>query len=100
MTGQYRTGLDNLTPDERRQVEEMARDIRDGSGVATIDLPSGSKNSGKRHRLRRPLEQMLGFKIEYGVDRDWDTGRPFAYFARAEQISPEQQAARQRLGFA
>lgn len=77
------TTLTDITADERRQVEEMARDI-ENTGVATIDLPSGSRNTGQRHRLRGPLQEYLGFRLEIGIDRDWDTGRPFVWFSRQE----------------
>lgn len=92
------TTMTDLTYTERLQVEQLAREI-ESTGVATVDAAKGSRTTGQRHRFRGPLERLLGYRVEIGVDRD-DEGTRFVWFARREEpVSDEQQKARERLGF-
>lgn len=92
-----RLTMSDLSYTERLEVERLVEEIN-RTGVGTVDVPK--TNGGKRHRLRGPLERALGFKVDYGIDKDWDTGKPFGWFARHEEaVDPETQAARERLGF-
>lgn len=91
------TRMVELSYTERLQVEELARQITHGPGIATIDLSRYQGGRGIRHRFREPLATLVGSPVEYGIDVD-DNGERFGWFARRE-IDPEQQAARERLGF-
>lgn len=92
------THMSDLSYTERLQVEQIAKEI-ESTGVGTVDLSVYRGGKGIRSRLREPLQRLLGYPIEYGVQID-DDGSRFGWYSRREEtITPEQQAARERLGF-
>ena len=96
------THMADLSYTERLQVEQLAREIEQ-MGVGTVDIGRKSPVKGERSRLREPLARLLGSPVEMGRGTDPQDGSPFLWFSRKEQpvdpVSPEDQAARERLGF-